>query len=78
MNIFIVYEINLWDRGYDDYPTLEKFFFCSVKLVKNADNDKYKYSRYGIGRNGTFSVGNEFGKKCNNFHSRYELLCAYW
>ena len=22
VNIYIVYDINLWDRGYDDYPTL--------------------------------------------------------
>ena len=62
--MYIVYEINLWDRGYDDYPALENSFFGAVKLVKNANIDKYKYSEYGIGfdRNGTFSVGNGFGK----------------
>ena len=64
VNVYIVYEINLWDRGYDDYPALENSFFGAVKLVKNANIDKYKYSEYGIGfdRNGTFSVGNGFGK----------------
>ena len=38
--------------------------FDVVKLVKNADINKYKYSGYGIGfgRNGTFSVSNGFGK----------------
>ena len=38
--------------------------FGGVKLVKNADIDKYKYSGYGSGfdRCGTFSVVNEFGK----------------
>ena len=40
-----------------------------VKLVKNVDIDKYKYSGYGIGfdRNGTFSVGNGFGKNAIMF-----------
>ena len=50
----------MWDRGYDDYPTLENSFFGAVKLVKNADIDKYKYLGHGTGfdRRGTFSVGN--------------------
>ena len=36
----------------------------TVKLVKNAEINKYKYSGYGIGfdRHGTFSVPNGFGK----------------
>ena len=30
VSIYIVYKMNLWDRGYDDYPTLENdFFWCS-------------------------------------------------
>ena len=62
--IYIVYEINFGDCGYDDYPTLENFLIGAVKLVKNANIDKYKYSAYGIGieRGGTFSVANGFGK----------------
>ena len=38
--------------------------FGAVSLTKNADIDKYKYSRYGIGfdRQGDFSFGNELGK----------------
>ena len=38
--------------------------FGAVKLVKNADIDKYKYFEFGIGfdRHGTFSVGNGFGR----------------
>ena len=37
---------------------------CLVKLVNNADIDKYKYSEYGIGfeRRETFSVANGFGR----------------
>ena len=61
VKLFIVYEMNLWDRGYDYYPTLETCLFGAVKLLKNADIDKYKCSRYDIGfnRNGTssFSTG---------------------
>ena len=59
VNVFIVYEINLWDHGYDDYPRLENCLFGAVKLVKNADIDKYKYSGRGIGfdRNATSSTG---------------------
>ena len=38
--------------------------FGSVKLTKNLDIDKYKYSGYGIGfnRKGEFSFGNGFGQ----------------
>ena len=63
VNIYIVYEIT--KKNYiNDYPTLENFLFGSVKLTKNPDIDKYKYSRYGIGfdRKGEFSFGNGFGQ----------------
>ena len=36
-------------RGYDNYITLENCLFGAVRLIKNADIDKYKYSGYGIG-----------------------------
>ena len=38
--------------------------FGTVKLTKNADIDKYKYSGYGIGfnRKGQFSIGSGFGR----------------
>ena len=64
VNIYIVYEINLWDCGYNGYPTLENSLFGAVKLVKIASIDKFKYSGYGIefNRRGTFPVGNGFGK----------------
>ena len=41
-------------------------FVWTVKLTKNANTDKYKYSGYGNGfdRKGKFSVGNEFDKNC--------------
>ena len=37
MNIYIVYEITLWDRGHDDYLMLENSFFGTVKLLINVD-----------------------------------------
>ena len=45
-----------------NYPTLEKFLFNAVKLTKNSNIDKYKYSGYGRGfdRKGKISVG--FGR----------------
>ena len=49
VNIYIVYEINLWKYVDSIDPTLGNFLFCAVKLVKNPDIDKYKYSGYGIG-----------------------------
>ena len=48
VNIYIVHELRVSPRGYDDYPTLENCLFGAVKLTKNADTDKYKYSRYDI------------------------------
>ena len=63
VNIYIVYEIA---SDYKDinYPTLENWWFGSVKLTKNADIDKYRYSGYGIrfDRETSFSFGNETGK----------------
>ena len=65
VNTYNVYEINSRDRGNDDYPTLENSLFGAVKLVKNADIDKYKYFRYGMGfdKRGVFSFPTgRFGK----------------
>ena len=63
VNIYIVYEIT---SDYKDinYPTLENCLFGSVKLTKNADIDKYGYSRHGIGfdKETSFLFGNETGK----------------
>ena len=55
VNIYIVYEINK-NINISNYPSLENHLFGIVSLTKNADIDKYKYSRYGIGfdRNGFF------------------------
>ena len=68
VNIHIVYEIT---SDYKDinYPTLENCLFGSIKLTKDADIDKYVYSRDGIefDRETSFSIGNEIGKNVINF-----------
>ena len=40
VNIYIAYEINLWNYIYSSNPTQGKFLFGAVKLVKNDDIDK--------------------------------------
>ena len=69
VNMYIVYETNLWDCGYDFYLILENSLLDAFKLVKNADIDKYEYFGFGIGfdRSRTFSIANEFGRKVINF-----------
>ena len=48
VNIHIVYKTN---RNFeaDSYPTLENCLSNAVKLTKQHDIEKYKYSGYGIG-----------------------------
>ena len=41
VNIYIVYERRVSDSN-NNYPTLENILFGAVKIVKNADFDKYK------------------------------------
>ena len=61
-NIFIFCDINK-NYSTSSYPVLENCLFGAVKLTKNSNISKYKYSRYGTGfnRKGKFSVGDEFG-----------------
>ena len=60
VNIYTIYEIKNISTSKNinvsNYPTLENCFLGAVSLTKNADIDKYKYSRYGIGfyRHGSF------------------------
>ena len=62
VNIFVVYEIirvvNISKySSNDNYPTLENALFGAVSLTKNADFNKCKYCKYGIGfdRRSSFS-----------------------
>ena len=47
----IVYEIDTSLRDLNSHFTLKDCLFRSVKLAKNTDREKYKYSGYGIGFN---------------------------
>ena len=50
VNIYIVFEITKTNTKISNIA-LENCLFGAVKLIKNADVDKYKYSGYGIGFN---------------------------
>ena len=65
VNIYTVYEISK-NYNISSYPTLENCLFGAVRLTKNADIDRYKYSGYGIGlnRHGKFTFGNGCGRNC--------------
>ena len=48
MNIYIVYDIIACSSINND-RTLRISLFVAVRLTKDADIDKYRYSGYGIG-----------------------------
>ena len=48
VNIYIVYQLSASSSN-DGDPTLKNCLFGVVTLTKNADDEKYKYSGYGIG-----------------------------
>ena len=49
LNIYVVYEINFWLFNVGKDFALGNSLFGAVKLTKNTDLDKCKYSGYGIG-----------------------------
>ena len=49
LNLFIVYKLDTWSQDLNGHFTLKDCLFGSVKITKNADSDKYSYSRYEIG-----------------------------
>ena len=51
VNIYIVYEINLWNCVDSSDPALGNSLSGAVELMKNADLDEYKYSWYDNGVN---------------------------
>ena len=70
VNIYIVYDLDSNLNNFD--PTLENCLFGTIKITKNVDIDKNKYSGYGTGidARGTFPVlGGSFGQICHYFSS---------
>ena len=49
INLYISYTLSPWLRNLNTDFSLNNCFFGSVKITRNADPDKYKYSGYGIG-----------------------------
>ena len=51
VNLYISYTLGLQLKNLNTDFTVGSCLFGSVKLTKNADPDKYKYTGYGIGLN---------------------------
>ena len=60
VNLFIINESDIWSRDLNTRLTLDDCLFGAVKLAKNVDSDKYKYSGYGIG----FDARSQFLLNC--------------
>ena len=43
-----MYKLDTWSRDLNMEFTLDECLFVAVKLTKNANPDKYRYSGYGI------------------------------
>ena len=49
VNLCIDYELDRWSQDLNAKFSLKDCLFGSVKITKNANRNKYSYSRYGIG-----------------------------
>ena len=65
LNIYIVHETTPDTKTSN--ITLENCLFGAVKLTKNADVDKYKYSGYGIGFDSRGNFSHPSGGDFQNF-----------
>ena len=65
VNIYIVYALKL-THNYNEDITLESCLFGAVKLTKNANISKYKYSGYGIVFDGKGALSHRCGGYGNN------------
>ena len=64
VNIYIVYKLDSIINN--SSVTLENCLFGAVKLTKNADINKYKYSGYGIGFDSKGNFSHPRGGDCKN------------
>ena len=69
VNIYIVYQPS--SNTNDFNFALEDYLFGAVKLNKNADIDKYKYSGYGTGFDARENV-----LYPNGTFGQYEFICT--
>ena len=65
VNLYIVYQVNIWPYDLDVDFTLRKSLLGAAKFIKNHDPDKHSYSQYFIGFDvqSTFSLSNGDGQK---------------
>ena len=49
VNLYISYKLDTWSSDLNTDFALGNCLFGAVKLSKNDDSDKYRYSGYGIG-----------------------------
>ena len=47
VNLFVVYELDVWLQDLNTVITLGDCLFRAAKLTKNNDPDKYSYSGFG-------------------------------
>ena len=85
VNIYIIYEMNLWSYTQDADFALENYLLGAVKSSKNTtDFDKYKNSGYGIefDAHGSFSLSSYqmlvSQKESNDIWCRYKFICVWW
>ena len=78
INLCISYTLGPQLRNLNTYFTLGNCLFRSVKLTKNADLNKYKYTGYGIGFDFRLEFSFTDGSYGTKYHfwSLYELICA--
>ena len=70
INKYISHTLNPWLRNLNTDFTLTDCFVGSVKLTKNANSDKYRYSGYSIGfdsRSEFFFTGGRMGRNVIRF-----------
>ena len=65
VNIYIVYRLGPFTNSTKS-ATLENCLFVAVKLTKNTDIGKQKYSRYGVGFDSRGSFTYPSGRYCRN------------
>ena len=64
IKIYIVYDLDSDLNNFD--PILENCLFGAIKITKNSDIDKYKYSGYGLGSDSKGVFSHSTGSVCNN------------
>ena len=52
LNLYTVYELNIWPHNPTDNFTLKNCLFGTVKLIRNTDKSKFTYNGQGIAFDG--------------------------